>query len=145
MKTSVTTRGGYRAFFNGIEAGRIFLPSGDITASTEPTEEVTTARTLTIGMSFEKAKIAAQENLMCIEVHTKTIDSSNLFSITLSLVGNENDLVVDGSIGYSHYGFDNSYWHEYYINLYDKNTYSKYVIIDNDVCLGTSRAWFTWK
>ena len=94
MKTSVTTRGGYRAFFNGIEAGRIFLPAGDITASTEPTEEVTTARTLTIGMSFEKAKIAAQENLMCIEVHTKTIDSSNVFSITLSLVGNENDVMM---------------------------------------------------
>ena len=145
MKTSVTTRGGYRAFFNGIEAGRIFLPDGDITASTEPTEEVTTARTLTIGMSFEKAKIAAQENLMCIEVHTKTIDSSNLFSITLSLVGNENDLVVDGSLGYSHYGYNDDYWHEYYINLYDKDTNSKWYVDDNAVCQGTGRAWFTWK
>ena len=145
MKTSVITHGGYRVFLNGIETGRTFLPSGDITTSTEPTEEVANARILSIAMSYVKGRMQSQGNLMCIEVHTSTIDTYNVFSVSLALAQEENDLVVDGSIGYSHYGYNNNIWHEYYINLYDKNTVTKWYVEDNAVSQGTARAWFTWK
>lgn len=150
MTAEVTTRGGYRMFLNGQEVGRSFLGYNDLTFETEPIEEVETARSLKMALSFGSAKVAAQDNLMCIEVRTKTVDTANHFSCTITLTeSNVLDLfpngASDGSLGYSHTGYYDSQWQENYPNLIDKATNNKWYVEDNSVYQGTSRAWITWK
>lgn len=145
VKTVVNTRGGYRVFINGIETGRSFLPNGNLSFESEPTEESESARDLPLIMSYEKGAIVSEKNLLCIEVHTNSVDSDNYFNCSVSLVSNEDDLIVEGVLGYSHYGFYSTPWQEHVNNVNDKNYNTKWYVEDNSVYLGTSRAWLTWK
>ena len=145
VKTVVNTRGGYRVFINGIETGRSFLPSGELTFESEPIEDSEIGRDLPLIISYEKGKIISDNNLLCIEVHTKSGNPDTSFSCSVSLQGSNDDLIVDGSLGYSHAGFNDGTWLEDYPNLYDKVTTNKWYVASSAISSGSDRSWLTWK
>lgn len=143
---TIATRGGYAIYFNGVEMKRANLPEGELSYTTQAVQETETAFTFHASVSFAAAGIAAKNNLVCVETHTETNDSENTFAFTLSLLANENDLVVDGTLTYAFPGFDSIYWHETVANAVDKSTSTKYNSMDSD---NTNRqqsdhVWIAW-
>ena len=140
----VTMRGGFAVFVNGIELGRSRLPTGDLTFETEPTTESETPISVHMGTSFAAANMKNTDNLVCVEVHTLTIDSANNFGYSVTLVGEEDDLVIDGDFAASHPGYHSSDWNELASNAYDKNNHNKFNTDDPKTCTGEVKAYVQW-
>ncbi|KAK8819529.1 hypothetical protein WA556_002517 [Blastocystis sp. ATCC 50177/Nand II] len=140
----VTMRGGFAVFVNGIELGRSRLPTGDLTIETEPTTESETPISVHMGTSFAAANMKNTDNLVCVEVHTLTVDSVNNFGYSVTLVGEEDDLVVDGDFAASHPGYHSSDWNELASNAYDKNNHNKFNTDDPKTCTGEVKAYVQW-
>lgn len=143
---TIATRGGYAIYFNGVELNRANLPEGELSYTTQAVQETETPFTFHASVSFAAAGIAVKNNLVCVETHTETNDSENTFAFTLSLLSNEDDLVVDGTLSYAFQGFDSDQWHETVANAVDKNTGSKYNSMnsDNTNRLQTDHIWIAW-
>ncbi|OAO16871.1 hypothetical protein AV274_1394 [Blastocystis sp. ATCC 50177/Nand II] len=140
----VTMRGGFAVFVNGVELGRSRLPTGDLTINTKPTTESETPISVHMGTSFGAANIKNTDNLVCVEVHTLTIDSANNFGYSVTLVGEEDDLVIDGDFAASHPGYHSSDWNELASNAYDKNNHNKFNTDDPLTCTGEVKACVQW-
>ncbi|KAK8830301.1 hypothetical protein WA577_005989 [Blastocystis sp. JDR] len=140
----VTMRGGFAVFVNGIELGRSRLPTGDLTFEMEPTTESETPISVHMGTSFAAANMKNTDNLVCVEVHTLTIDSANNFGYSVTLVGEEDDLVIDGDFAASHEGYHSSEWDERAFHAYDKNNNNKFNTDDPLTCTGEVKAYVQW-
>ena len=141
----VTMRGGFAVFVNGIELGRSRLPTGDLTFETEPTTESETPISVHMGTSFAAANMKNTDNLVCVEVHTLTVDSTNNFGYSVTLVGAEDDLVIDGDFAASHPGYSSSAWNELAFHAYDKIIEgSKFNTNDPKTCSGEVKAYVQW-
>ena len=138
---NVTTRGGYAFYVNGIEMRRDNLPSGPLSSTTHSLSQTSSPFSYHASVSYALSNMNVTNNLVCVEIHTQTIDSSNFFSFTMSLNESEDDLIVDGILSYSHPGFDDGIWHEGVSNAVNKNTndkfFSGYNLIDSHV-------WIQW-
>ena len=141
----VTMRGGFAVFVNGIELGRSRLPTGDLTFETEPTTESETPISVHMGTSFAAANMKNTDNLVCVEVHTLTVDSVNNFGYSVTLVGEEDDLVIDGDFAASHPGYSSPAWDERAFHAYDKIIQgSKFNTNDPKTCSGEVKAYVQW-
>ena len=141
----VTMRGGFAVFVNGIELGRSRLPTGDLTFETEPTTESETLISVQMGTSFAAANITNTDNLVCVEVHTLTIDSANNFGYSVTLAGEEDDLVIDGDLATSHPGYHTIQWDERDFHACDKVIEgSKFTTDDPLTCTGEVKAYVQW-
>ena len=141
----VTMRGGFAVFVNGIELGRSRLPTGDLTIETEPTTESETPISVHMGTSFAAANMKNTDNLVCVEVHTLTVDSANNFGYSVTLVGEEDDLVIDGDFAASHPGYSSPAWDERAFHAYDKIIQgSKFNTNDPKTCSGEVKAYVQW-
>ena len=138
---NVTTRGGYAFYVNGIEMRRDNLPSGPLSSTTHSLSQTSSPFSYHASVSYALSNMNVTNNLVCVEIHTQTLDSSNFFSFTMSLNESEDDLIVDGILSYSHPGFDDGIWHEGVSNAVNKNTndkfFSGYNLIDSHV-------WIQW-
>ena len=141
----VIMRGGFAVFVNGIELGRSRLPTGDLTFETEPTTESETPISVHMGTSFAAANMKNTDNLVCVEVHTLTVDSVNNFGYSVTLVGEEDDLVIDGDFAASHPGYSSPAWDERAFHAYDKIIQgSKFNTNDPKTCSGEVKAYVQW-
>ena len=143
IKHTVTTRGGFAVYVNGHELGRSRLSSGELTTESQPTSESETAINVQMGTSFAAAAVKNTDNLVCVEVHTSTIDAVNNFAYSVSLLGKQDDLVVDGTLTGSHPGYHTTMWNEVLANAADKNNNNKFNTDDPLTC-STSKAWVQW-
>ena len=144
IRHTVTTRGGFAVYVNGVELGRSRLPTGDLTVATEPTSESETPISVIMGTSFAAANVKNTGNLVCIEVHTITVDTVNTFGYSVALVADEDDLVIDGDFVGSHIGYITPEWYEVAAQSCDKDIYSKFYTDDPQTCTGAVKAYVQW-
>ena len=142
---TITTKGGYALYLNGVEQFRDNLPEGTLTYMTQSLTQSDVAVSYRVSLSFAAAQLSASGNLICLETHTMTTVVDDL-TFSLSLLMNEDDLVVDGVLSYSHPGFDDGTWYEAVPNAVNKNTNDKFNSMDSD---GTStgdddHVWIQW-
>ena len=142
---TITTKGGYALYLNGVEQFRDNLPEGTLTYMTQSLTQSDAAVSYRVSLSFAAAQLSASGNLICLETHTMTTVVDDL-TFSLSLLMNEDDLVVDGVLSYSHPGFDDGTWYEAVLNAVNKNTNDKFNSMDSD---GTStgdddHVWIQW-
>lgn len=142
--SSVSTIGGFALYFNGVEMRRYHLPAGDLTYETQSTEDSSTTTTYRVGSSFGASTLGNWNNLVCVEVHTQTSQPSNTFSYSLTLEGNQNDMIVDGTLTGGDPGHTSGSYVEVLANAMDKNSYNKYYVKDPSICTQTNKAWVQW-
>ena len=51
------------------------------------------------------------------------------------------DLVVDGTMSASDFGYDDDQWHETNANIFDKNINNKFNVMNEDAMIGTYHVW----
>ena len=142
---TITTKGGYALYLNGVEQFRDNLPEGTLTYMTQSLTQSDVAVSYRVSLSFAAAQLSASGNLICLETHTMTTVADDL-TFSLSLLMNEDDLVVDGVLSYSHPGFDDGTWYEAVLNAVNKNTNDKFNSMNSDGSYtpDDDHVWIQW-
>ena len=142
---TITTKGGYALYLNGVEQFRDNLPEGTLTYMTQSLTQSDAAVSYRVSLSFAAAQLSASGNLICLETHTMTTVVDDL-TFSLSLLMNEDDLVVDGVLSYSHPGFDDGTWYEAVLNAVNKNTNDKFNSMNSDGSYtpDDDHVWIQW-
>ena len=142
---TITTKGGYALYLNGVEQFRDNLPEGTLTYMTQSLTQSDAAVSYRVSLSFAAAQLSASGNLICLETHTMTTVVDDL-TFSLSLLMNEDDLVVDGVLSYSHPGFDDGTWYEAVPNAVNKNTNDKFNSMNSDGSYtpDDDHVWIQW-
>ena len=142
---TITTKGGYALYLNGVEQFRDNLPEGTLTYMTQSLTQSDVAVSYRVSLSFAAAQLSASGNLICLETHTMTTVVDDL-TFSLSLLMNEDDLVVDGVLSYSHPGFDDGTWYEAVLNAVNKNTNDKFNSMNSDGSYtpDDDHVWIQW-
>ena len=142
---TITTKGGYALYLNGVEQFRDNLPEGTLTYMTQSLTQSDAAVSYRVSLSFAAAQLSASGNLICLETHTMTTVADDL-TFSLSLLMNEDDLVVDGVLSYSHPGFDDGTWYEAVLNAVNKNTNDKFNSMNSDGSYtpDDDHVWIQW-
>ena len=138
---AVRTSGGFITYLNGQEVNRVRLPDGTVTKDTAATESTDSAFVLMTDSIFTSALVDG-ENFLCVDVHKRTASSSatNDFDIYVTPQGGERELLVGGTIAYSHQGYNDAYYHETWDKAFDKNVYTKFYSSDSEC----SNVWFEY-
>ena len=98
---TVTTKGGYALYLNGVEQFRDNLPEGTLSYTTQSLSQSNVAVYYRVSLSFAASQLGVSNNLICLETHSvTTVTDDRSFSLSLNM--NENDLIVDGVLSYSH-------------------------------------------
>ena len=142
---TITTKGGYALYLNGVEQFRDNLPEGTLTYMTQSLTQSDVAVSYRVSLSFAAAQLSASGNLICLETHTMTTVADDL-TFSLSLLMDEDDLVVDGVLSYSHPGFDDGTWYEAVLNAVNKNTNDKFNSMNSDGSYtpDDDHVWIQW-
>ena len=142
---TITTKGGYALYLNGVEQFRDNLPEGTLTYMTQSLTQSDVAVSYRVSLSFAAAQLSASGNLICLETHTMTTVTDDL-TFSLSLLMDEDDLVVDGVLSYSHPGFDDGTWYEAVLNAVNKNTNDKFNSMNSDGSYtpDDDHVWIQW-
>lgn len=141
---TVTTRGGFILYVNGNEMTRFRMEEGATSHTTESTEETETAEAIQMAVAFPMAHIKNQDNLMCLEIHTKTLAATNDFHVAIGFGENTEDMLVDGTASYSHAGYYDSTWDERNFHALDKNINTKFTALGTAIVAGTEPVYVQW-
>lgn len=141
---TVTTRGGFILYVNGNEMTRFRMAEGATSHTTESTEETETAEAIQMAVAFPMAHIKNQDNLMCLEIHTKTLAATNDFHVAIGFGENTEDMLVDGTASYSHAGYYDSTWDERNFHALDKNINTKFTALGTAIVAGTEPVYVQW-
>ena len=142
MDVTVHTRGGFILYIDDEENARYNLPQGATNHLTQPVTEAEAASGIRI--SIDMSHISNQNNVLCVETHTISVPEENEFNVEVEFVYTSTDLVVDGTMSASDFGYDDDQWHETNANIFDKSINNKFNVMNQDAMIGTYHVWAAW-